>query len=359
MKIFLISNMFPSDKDPLFGVFVRNFKIGLESCDIKFHATSVIKGKSSNIYLKIKKYIIYIISIFRNYFKNEFDLIYIHYLSINSLIIWPLLLLGIKKPIIVNVHGSDVIEEGSFMRFFNKILLLRSNLIVVPSKYFKSVMLERYKFLNKCDIFVSPSGGVNSLMFYAKGLRESQNGIITLGYISRIDEGKGWRLFLELISSLNSKGYLINGIIIGDGLQKEKMLNDIRQLNISNCIDYRGLVAQKNLINSFNEFDLFIFPTLLNESLGLVGLESMSCGVPVVASNIGGPSGYINDKHNGILFETGNITELIKSVVLYFNLSKSDKEKIRNNAINTSKEYQHKEVIKNLNQKIIEICLEK
>ena len=47
--VLLISNMFPSDRDPLFGVFVRNFKTGLESYDIKFHAISVIKGKSSNI----------------------------------------------------------------------------------------------------------------------------------------------------------------------------------------------------------------------------------------------------------------------------------------------------------------------
>ena len=347
--------MFPSDKDPLFGVFVRNFKIGLESCDIKFHATSVIKGKSSNIYLKIKKYIIYIISIFRNYFKNEFDLIYIHYLSINSLIIWPLLLLGIKKPIIVNVHGSDVMQEGVMMRLFNKFLLIRSNLIVVPSIYFKKEMLLRYEFLNDKKIFISPSGGVNPSIFYIKEKIKKDDTLI-LGYVSRIDKGKGWEIFLDLIKLLYDKGISINGIVVGDGLQKQKLLKKIKDLGINNVIEYRGLVKQNKLVDLFNQFDLFIFPTLLNESLGLVGLEAMSCGVPVVASNIGGPSGYISDGYNGFQFDTGDVSELLKRVERYLLLTSASKDEMRNNAFNTSINYQHQKVMESLKQKLDELC---
>ena len=74
MKIFLISNMFPSFIDPLFGVFVKNFKIGLEQYNVKFKAVSVIRGKSANIFLKTIKYLRYFLSIFSNYFKGDYDI---------------------------------------------------------------------------------------------------------------------------------------------------------------------------------------------------------------------------------------------------------------------------------------------
>ena len=258
MKIFLISNMFPSYNDPLFGVFVKNFQIGLEKYAVKFQAMSVIRGKSRNIFLKAIKYLRYFISIFSNYFKGDFDLIYIHYLSINSLIMFPLLLLGIKKSIIVNVHGSDVMQEGILMRVFNKFLLIRSHLIVVPSRYFKEEMLLRYRFLNSKKIFISPSGGVNPSIFYIKEKIKKDDRLI-LGYVSRIDKGKGWEVFLELIKLLYDKGISINGIIVGDGLQKQKLLKKIKDLGINSVIEYRGMVKQNKLVDLFNKFDLFIF----------------------------------------------------------------------------------------------------
>ena len=106
----------------------------------------------------------------------------------------------------------------------------------------------------------------------------------------------------------------------------------------------------------FNQFDLFIFPTILNESLGLVGLEAMSCGVPVVASNIGGPSGYISDGYNGFQFGTGDVSELLKRVERYLLLTSASKDEMSNNAFKTSINYQHQKVMESLKQKLDELC---
>jgi len=354
MKIFLVSNMYPSLGDPLFGVFVKNIKEGLEKINVDFSSISCIEGKSGNIFQKTGKYLRYFGSIISNYSKGNYDLIYIHYLSINSILFRLIFLLYPIKSIVVNVHGSDVMKEHFVMRFFNTYLLRKAQLIVVPSEYFKEEMLLRYRFLESKDIFVSPSGGVNTDVFYEK--HNKQNNELILGFVSRIDNGKGWDLFLMLINDLKKMNLAVKGIIVGDGLERVKLLALINTLQIQDVVDYRGLLSQDKLIDMFNQMDLFIFPTLLCESLGLVGLESITCGTPVIASNIGGPSGYIIDGVNGYKFKPGSSKELTSKVLQFIELDEAGKEKIRIQAIKTSIEYSHQIVIKKLHQKLLELC---
>ena len=99
-----------------------------------------------------------------------------------------------------------------------------------------------------------------------------------------------------------------------------------------------------------------MFPTALNESLGLVGLEAMSCGLPVIASNIGAPSAYINEGVNGFLFETNNAESLTKRIIEYNSLSVTSKLSLRENAISTSILYDSEKVSANLYQQLLELC---
>tara|TARA_B100000787_G_C16161981_1_gene281872 strand:+ start:241 stop:1311 length:1071 start_codon:yes stop_codon:yes gene_type:complete len=356
MKVFLISNMYPSNRDPLFGVFVKNFKSGLEMYGVKFQFISVIKGKSVNIYQKIKKYVIYSMSILSNYYKSDYDLMYIHYLSINSLILFIFSFNNYKRPIVVNVHGSDVMEESFFMSFFNKHLLLKSSLIIAPSNYFKQEMLLKYKFLDDKKIYVSPSGGVDPSIFHIKEIVRDKK-TLTLGYVSRIDKGKGWDIFLELVKKINKKGILVNGIVVGDGSQKEDLLQKINDLGINNFIEYKGLVKQNKLIDLFNQIDLFIFPTIRSaESLGLVGLEAMACGTPVLGSDIAGPGEYIIDGFNGFKFEPGNVSALFEKVEKYLSLNSNVKLKMSENAYCTSINYQKEKVMSDLRNELLKLC---
>ena len=353
MRIFLISNMYPSHKDKLFGVFVKNFKLGLEKNDIVFTQNSLIYGKSPILYKKIIKYIRYFKSIIINLFKAEHDLIYIHYLSINSIILRCVSFILNLNPIVVNVHGSDVTKEGYFMNFFNEFLLKKSILIIAPSDYFKRVLLAKYNFLDEDKIFVSPSAGIDLEVFYPKKIAKEST--LTLGFISRIDSGKGWDLFIDLISLLKSKDIDVKGIVVGDGLERDKFLKQIDKHNLDDVIDYRGFVKQEKLVDVINLFDIFIFPTMLFESLGLVGLESMACGVPIISSNIGGPSEYIIDGVNGYKFKAGNFNELFSRVLEFLSLSDNEVSSLRMEAIKTSIEYDNKLVMKNLTNKLLAI----
>ena len=63
----------------------------------------------------------------------------------------------------------------------------------------------------------------------------------------------------------------------------------------------------------YNNIDVLVFPTKLKEGLGLVGLESMACSTPVIASNSSGPATYVQEGKNGFLFRISLIAILTQS----------------------------------------------
>lgn len=80
-------------------------------------------------------------------------------------------------------------------------------------------------------------------------------------------------------------------------------------------IKYIGPIPYHSLPEIYCTLDLFIFPTCLEESLGLVGLEAMACEVPVIGSYIGGLKDYIKDKENGFFL----LREMRKNFLIKLN----------------------------------------
>jgi glycosyltransferase involved in cell wall biosynthesis len=192
--------MFPSANDQLFGVFVKNFKHEMESQDIEFPKTSLIRGKSRFGLVKAFKYLAHYISVIRNYFTFQYHLVYIHFLTHHI----PLLILLIpfkKHPFVLNFHGSDLhlILHNRFVNFWAKLVLRKMDLLIVPTEYLKDQLLEIYAFLKPEKIYVSPSGGIDGKLFY--NLPEDKPVTkLRLGFVSRLTEEKGWRTFLEALT---------------------------------------------------------------------------------------------------------------------------------------------------------------
>lgn len=354
MRIFLISNMYPSKTDSLFGVFVKNFKLLLEKNGIVFSAVSVIKGKRSNRFLKLLTYLSYYFSIIYNYAFKNYDLIYVHYLSHNAPIL-NLLLFKKKKPLVINVHGSDVLDSiGRKIDKLNVRVLKKTDLVVVPSEYFKDIVLANYPFLKPQTIFVSPSAGVDNSIFYP--LVHKNNPIPIIGMVSRIDAGKGWEDFLSALNLLKKRKINFKAIIAGQGLEERAMLKMIKELNLSDYVEFLGLVKQNELVNLYNKIDVMVFPTRSSESLGLVGVEAMSCKTPVLGSNIAGLKTYIINNVNGMLFEPGNVNELTSCIETYLSFSCAEKEKMKSAAFETAQEYESEFVTRKLLNQLKVVC---
>lgn len=337
MRILVISNMYPSFKDPVYGTFVQSFIEQLISLNgYKDTKKIVIKGRKASHIVKIWNYIIFYIKIISNLLFNRYDLIYVHTIT------YPILPLRIvrlfkKLPLIFNVHGGDVLTRGRIANYLKKYsipLLKEAKLVVSPSFFFKNILLKEFPFLKEDKIFVSPSGGVDS-SFY-NNHSQKDNKIFTVGYVSRIDDAKGWYTFIKAINIVKSKGYNIKGIIAGRGNQITEMEQMLIDLSMNESINYIGPIPYNHLPQVYKQLDLFIFPTQLEESLGLVGLEAMACRVPVIGSYIGGLKDYIKPNINGFFFEPGNYDDLANKILSYMQLSSDIKDLLKMNAYKTA-----------------------
>lgn len=353
MKVFLISNMYPSAKDKLFGVFVKNFKEELEKQGVAFSRIAVIKGKSKSAFKKGISYFKHYIKNFNGFFSSDYDLVYVHYLSHHVPILFFLLPFK-NKPLVVNMHGNDFIsiQNYSILGFFAKIILKKTDLLVVPSSYFKDEVLRCYPFLAEHKIFVSPSGGIDMDKFY-KIDSPQKNEVLTLGFVSRFIKEKGWQIFLEALLILKQNKLPFKAIIAGKGPDEEKIKNFITKNQLENEIDFLGFVKQEELVNLYNELDLYIFPTYRkSESLGLTGVEAMACGTPIIASNIAGPSTYIINGENGFLFPPKDAESLKDKIMDYVNLPQFDKDKMRDKALSKAQGYEKSAVASQLKTRL-------
>ncbi|WP_099809643.1 glycosyltransferase family 4 protein [Streptococcus suis] len=363
MKILVISNMFPSEKYPSYGIFVKKFCNQLNKIGISYSLSVMTKSDS-----KIVKVIYYLLFYLRTIIKilfYKYDLIYIHYASHSSI---PVLIARpfINKKILVNVHGSDVVPENNKQQKLQKVtkkILSISDKIIVPSEYFRDYVSEKY-LINSSKIEIYPSAGIDSNFFNTnvgientmfKNILKLKGDKKIFGFSGRISEGKGWDTFLNAIDLLNSKYNDENiYIILGDGYQSDLLKECVESKRLTeNFIFINKLLPQNELGEFFNLIDYLVFPTKREgESLGLVALEAMACGTPVITSDFAAPKYYINDGYNGFKFTVGSEVKLAETIYKLRTLSSQDYDKICKNAQQTAEKYYEENIINELKRVI-------
>lgn len=346
MKLFLISNMYPSQKYPGYGVFVKNVCDGLEQYGIKVTKRAVIKGKNGGIGCKVFRYLVFYLSIIFNY-MGKYDCIYVHFPNQASPILSFLQRIK-RKPMVINFHGEDLIYEENVRssRYFGLVsdkLAKKANFIVVPSQYYKDVVLERGLCTSDDKIVISPSGGINETLFYYTGPKDKHD-YLHIGFVGRLEENKGVLDFIEACNILNNK-ISVKATIIGYGPLQDTVVEKTKDNNIFNVIFG---VEQAKLPSYYREFDLFCFPSQRKtESLGLVGIEAMACGTPVLGSEIGGITSYLVHTKNGFLLRLDHLVEdIVYYTMEYYEMEK--KQCLIENAVETSRRYSSNHVCESL-----------
>ncbi|WP_445958138.1 glycosyltransferase family 4 protein [Yeosuana sp.] len=341
-KMFLISNMYPSKKHIRYGIFVKNFEKAIEH---KYYIKRIVLVKHKNVLLKLLSYTFLYLNILKLIFvAKKQDVIYVHF----PLHVAPAIccVFFFKKRIILNFHGSDLLFDNIFTKLLSKFLkpLIKRNYIVVPSNYYKSKIVKEYNILPN-QVFVYPSGGINTTVFYPQQVQKKEGFI--LGFVSNFIKSKGWKVLLIAVEKIVKENSIDNleVVLIGEGPDKQEINKFLDKGDIKHKVI--SSVSQKKLAVMYNGFDLFIFPTEA-ESLGLVGLEAMACGIPVIAAKVEGPMEYIDQGVNSYLFEKKNSADLVDKILHYYSLSKKEKERIKTNAIKTAKLYESTKVNKKL-----------
>lgn len=343
-KILVVTNMYPDKKHPSYGVFVENFCKQLTANEIAFDIVYINKKDSK--FKKMYSYLKFIIKAFLRCIYGNYNYIYIHYLSVSSIPV--LLALHFKRlKIISNAHGTDFIPQNKKQERYQKYtrkILSHSEKLVVPSEYFEAYAKQKYTTeLNNKKIYVYPSGGIDSKVFYPieeddlKDLYKKYNldiNKIYLGYCGRISANKGIDTLLYAIQLVVKEQKNTRFIIAGSGEYEIHMQELIDTLGLNNYIIRFPLIPQHQLNEIYNLLQIFIFPTE-GDSLGLVAIEAMACGNVVIASDYAAPKYYIEDGVNGFKFEKGNYTELASLILKYIHNDKIH-EQLKEGALKTA-----------------------
>ena len=150
--------------------------------------------------------------------------------------------------------------------------------------------------------------GVNLDMFRPMDKTEAKNrlglnGDKTIIFVGRIEPLKGIDRLLMAVSHLQN-GCRPRLLIIGGGENSRQEIARLRRLagklQISDAIDFRGLIKQSDLPFFYSAADVCVVPSYY-ESFGLVALESLACGTPVVATQVGGAADIIRHAETGYL----------------------------------------------------------
>lgn len=106
-------------------------------------------------------------------------------------------------------------------------------------------------------------------------------------------------------------------VIGGRGPLIESLEAQVRTLGVSDAVTFAGFIAEEEVVDYYRGADLFVLPTLSLEGFGLVTVESLACGTPVVATPVGAIPEVLGDLEKRLL-TTGTGADAVASTILAF-----------------------------------------
>ncbi len=345
--ILMVSNMYPSEKYPHYGVFVKNTYDLLK----KEHSIDlVVMYKTEG---KLKKLMAYIkmcgLSLLKATFEN-YDFVYVHFVSHTPAGVFIPVLCSKNMKFVLNVHSNDIVADTNVDKhylYLSKLFLKRADIVISPSKYFEHILNKEYH-ISKDKIVVYPSGGVDIQKFkkIPKKTAIKNAGLDSkykyFGYIARIEKNKGYDTYVKAINELEKKKKYedVRYLLVGSGSEEENLNSLIQKYKLKRLIIRKPFVSQEELVSMYNALEAFVYPTRMqSESLGLTGLEAMACEALVIGSNIYGPSDYLVNNENSLTFAPKDAQELAKLMEKAMNLKQAEKNKLTKMARKKSEEY--------------------
>lgn len=270
--------------------------------------------------------------------KSNYDIYYLtisqsKFGNIRDLVILKLIQMKNKK-IIIHLHGGgfrNVLDEdmNKIQRRLNYRILGRVDIAIVLGESLKSIFKgivpsEKIKVVKNC---VDNEFVINDKEFDSKINKLKTKGKYNILYLSNFIEDKGYKDVLNLakyIKDLNDNRF--NFIFAGKFFfekDKEQFFKFIKDNNLNEIIDYRGIVNGKDKKNLLKESDYFILLTRYkNEGQPISIIEAAANGLEVITTNHAGILDIL-DEHHMLVFDTSDIRseEIYKKIIEeYLNL---------------------------------------
>ena len=280
------------------------------------------------------------------------DILHLHYISSNTIsikeinefkipVVWTLHDLW---PVLPTAHINYNLLKHEKKNFIQQIIdnfiyaqkqKLKISLFIAPSRWVKSILKNKKK-LNKTNTHII-ANTLDTNYFKIKK-KTQQSDVLNIGYsINGFHQyHKGFDLFIDILNkTLHKCSKKINIHFIGDTDIKKKLNPEILKNKNLKIFEYSKTNSFKSILKFYSNLDLILI-TSRSETFCQVATESMSCGIPVVAFNIGGLKDIIIHNKNGWLvpsFDTSNFSRILIKLINNNHLVKKKSVFCRNNAV--------------------------
>jgi glycosyltransferase involved in cell wall biosynthesis len=260
--------------------------------------------------------------------KNKFNPVIIFYM---------LKLIREIKPNIIHTHLFQPRVYATIANLFNRqsVLITQKHSIVNPKKHNIFILFEmisismnkrviaisesvknsliKYEFIPPNKIFLLP----NCIDYQAFNRASNRQFIrntneIVIGTVGRLEKVKGINYLLLAMKIILAKFPYARLEIVGDGSLLEELEEISKKIGISNSVKFFGKFT--DVIPFYKRMDIFVLPSIL-EGFGIVLLEAMAAGIPVVASDVDGIREVIIQGESGILIPPKNPDALASAVI--------------------------------------------
>ena len=232
-----------------------------------------------------------------------------------------------KTKLIVFAHG---IEVWAPVKALHKWMLKKCDLFLTVSQFTKNKMIELHGIpekklfvLNNCiDPYLPPPLNKTAENNFKKkyGFTGEDTVLMTLTRLSSKEMYKGYDNVLYAVSRLKKKYPAIKYLMIGryDEQEKQRLDNIVRQLSLNGNVVFTGYVQDDDLAAHYALADIYVMPSK-KEGFGIVFIEAMYYGLPVIAGNKDGSADALCNGRLGLLVDPDNQEELesvIEKVIL-------------------------------------------
>ena len=138
---------------------------------------------------------------------------------------------------------------------------------------------------------------------------------IVIGTAGKLNFGKGVFDLVQALAALTQKNPAIRLLFVGEGPDRPGLEQEARQRGVYDKVIFAGL--RKDMERMYAAMDIFTLPSTCEEAFGMVLIEAMAMGKPVVATRVGGIPEIVEDGVNGLLVPPGDVPALARALSRY------------------------------------------
>lgn len=319
--------------------------------EIRSFTLAPLEDKKRLFYKKEKKVTVYLHPLVRlghgalpfslPYRLFKYDTLYLHYpfFGVDALILL-VKLFKPKKKLVIHYHMDTPALPGirkilcypSIL--IRKALLKKADIIIAASRDYANN--SKLSYINKhaphkikvipfgieTDIFKPKSKKAKNILqekantivdfVNEKFIKRGKNTLLFVGGLDQAHYFKGLNILLKAMKQTESSVALK---IVGEGNLQSQYEQEVVELGLEKKVTFLGRLSEDDLIYEYQTADLLILPSInSHEAFGLVIIEAMACGLPVIASDLPGVRTVFKNGKEGLLCQPNNINDLAQKI---------------------------------------------